>query len=73
MTRPSPSEAPGGPQGPRLAYRLDELAALLGVSRRSIERARARGAFPRPDVRLGRVVLWRPETIQRWVENGGRA
>ena len=72
MTRPSPSEAPAAPTG-RLAWRLDELAAALGVSRRSIERARARGAFPRPDARLGRVVLWKPETVAGWLEEGGRA
>lgn len=73
MTRPFPSETPGGPRGPRLAYRLDELAAAFGVSRRTVERARARGAFPEPDARLGRVPLWKPSTVAGWLEKGGRA
>lgn len=72
MTRLASSEAPAAPTG-RLALRLDELAAALGVSRRSIERARARGAFPKPDARLGRVVLWKPETVAAWLAKGGRA
>lgn len=58
---------------PRLALRLDELAGALGVSRRTIERERAAGRFPRPDVRVGKVPLWRPETIRSWIEGGGHA
>lgn len=56
----------------RLAFRLDELAQALGISRRSIERERAAGRFPKPDLHIGRMPLWRPETIRRWVEGGGR-
>lgn len=56
----------------RIAYRLDELAEALGVSRRTIERERSVGRFPRPDLTIGRMPLWQPETIRRWVERGGR-
>ena len=56
----------------RLALRLDELPAALGVSRRTIERERSAGRFPRPDLTIGRMPLWRPETIRTWVEGGGR-
>lgn len=56
----------------RFALRLDELAEALGVSRRSLERERAAGRFPRPDLTIGRMPLWRPETTRRWVEGGGR-
>jgi predicted DNA-binding transcriptional regulator AlpA len=56
----------------RLLLRLDEVAAALGVSRRAIERLRSAGRFPRPDLRIGRMPLWTPETIRRWVERGGR-
>ena len=37
-----------GPRAGRLTYRLDEVAADLGVSRRLIERERAAGRFPGP-------------------------
>jgi predicted DNA-binding transcriptional regulator AlpA len=56
----------------RLALRLDELAAALGVSRRAIERERSAGRFPRPDRIIGRMPLWSPETIRAWLEKGGR-
>src|SRR4051812_23634419 len=56
----------------RLALRLDELAKSLGVSRRTIERARSAGRFPRPDLAIGRMPLWRPETIRGWIEDESR-
>ncbi len=56
----------------RVALRLDEVAQSLGVSRRTIERARSAGRFPRPDITIGRAPLWMPETIHSWVEGGGR-
>jgi hypothetical protein len=54
----------------RLAYRIDELAVALGVSRRLIEREKAAGRLPKPDMQIGRIPLWRPETIRRWIEGG---
>lgn len=56
----------------RIALRLDEVAQALGVGRRKIERERADGRFPPPDVVIGRMPLWQPATIRRWVEGGGR-
>ena len=56
----------------RLALRLDDVAKALGVSRRAIERERSAGRFPRPDALIGRMPLWRPETIRAWLERGGR-
>jgi hypothetical protein len=61
------------PQVDRLTYRLDELAAALGVSRRVLERERAAGRLPRPDKVIGRMPLYRPETIRAWIERGGGA
>jgi predicted DNA-binding transcriptional regulator AlpA len=55
-----------------LAFRLDELAAALGVSRRAIERERSAGRFPRPDLTIGKMPLWRIETIRSFLEKGGR-
>jgi predicted DNA-binding transcriptional regulator AlpA len=51
----------------RLCYRLADIAMLTGISRRSIERERAAGRFPRPDRVVGRCPLWRVETIQQWL------
>jgi len=51
----------------RLAYRLNDLVALLGVSRRLLERERSAGRLPKPDRTIGRVLLWRPETIREWL------
>ena len=57
----------------RLAYRLDELADALGVSRRTIERERSAGRFPKPCKILGkRTPLWSVQSIREWVEGGGR-
>ena len=64
-----PPEAPGPD---RLALRLDDIAATLGVSRRAIERERSAGRLPKPDRTIGRIPLWRVETIHDWLAGGGR-
>ena len=56
----------------RLAYRLEEVAGALGVCRRTIERERASGRFPSPDVKIGKAPLWTPETLKQWVASGGK-
>jgi predicted DNA-binding transcriptional regulator AlpA len=77
MSRPPTiSEAPastGRPDGPptRLAYRKADLSAALGISERTIERELSAGRFPRPDLHIGKMPLWTPETIRAWVESGG--
>jgi excisionase family DNA binding protein len=53
----------------RLTLRLNEVAEKIGISRRTIERLIYRGKFPPPDRRAGRALLWRVETIDRWVES----
>ena len=55
----------------RLTYRLDEVAASFGVSRRTIERERAARRFPQPDLRIGKTPLWTRDTLTRWVAEGG--
>ncbi|HZW31001.1 MAG TPA: helix-turn-helix domain-containing protein [Isosphaeraceae bacterium] len=67
-----PAEAPDSrPAVDRLTYRLDEVAASLGVSRRAIERERAAGRFPAPDVQIGKMPLWRRDTLVGWIAQGG--
>ncbi len=55
----------------RLTLRLDEVALALGMSRRTIERERSAGQFPKPDLHIGKAPLWKPETILRWIDGGG--
>ena len=61
----------GARRSDRLVYRLDQLAELLGVSRRTIERERSAGRFPQPDMHIGKAPLWKPTTIQQWIDSGG--
>jgi predicted DNA-binding transcriptional regulator AlpA len=55
-----------------MALRLNEVARALGVSRRAVERERSAGRFPKPDLTIGRMPLWRVETVRAWIEGGGR-
>jgi predicted DNA-binding transcriptional regulator AlpA len=55
----------------RLALRLAEAAAAVGLSRRMVERLRASGQFPKPDALFGRCPVWRPETLDAWIKEGG--
>ncbi len=50
---------------------LDDLAAALNCSRRAVERLKSAGKLPPPDLKIGRMPRWRPETFRRWVEGGG--
>jgi predicted DNA-binding transcriptional regulator AlpA len=62
----------GADPAQRLTWRLADVVKALGVSRRTIERERSAGRFPRPDRIMGRAPLWMPETIRAWVEGGSR-
>jgi predicted DNA-binding transcriptional regulator AlpA len=55
-----------------MAYRIDQVAECLGVSRSTIDRARKEGGFPPPDASIGgKVLLWRPTTIDDFLSSGG--
>jgi hypothetical protein len=54
----------------RLCFRIRDIATATGLSQASVERLRASGKLPPPDLVVGRVPLWRVETIRRWVEGG---
>lgn len=47
--------------------RLAQVAATLGISRRTFERERSAGRFPAPDIKIGKTPLWRPGTVQSWI------
>lgn len=72
QTPPDPTAEAGRPKVDRMALRLEEVALTLGVSRRAIERERSAGRMPKPDRTIGRMPLWRVETIRAWMEGGSR-
>ncbi len=58
------------PSGERLAYRIEELATALGVSRRALDRDRSSGSFPPPDRIIGsKTQIWSRETIDAWLSS----
>ena len=50
---------------------IDDLATILRCSRRLVERMRSAGKVPKPDIKIGRMPRWKPETVRRWVDQGG--
>ena len=57
----------------RLTYRINELASMLGVSVKTLDRMRRAGEFPPPDQHAGRVLLWRVGTVESWLERSWNA
>jgi hypothetical protein len=49
----------------------DDLAALLQRSRRDVDRLRASGELPKPDLRIGESARWRPQTVKSWLDRQG--
>ena len=47
----------------------DEVAAMLGVSERTLWRLLSAGKVPKP-VRFGRNTRWREAEVKEWIENG---
>lgn len=60
-------EATGGTTLETL-LRIGDVAKVLNMSRRTLERMISAGAFPGPDKRPGAIKLWRPSTVQGWIE-----
>jgi predicted DNA-binding transcriptional regulator AlpA len=60
------------PTTTRLALRADEVAASLGISKRTLQRELAARRFPKPDQHIGRMPIWRIETVKAWLERGGK-
>jgi hypothetical protein len=51
---------------------IDDLATVLKCSRRLVERMRSAGKVPKPDIKIGKMPRWKPETIRAWIERGGK-
>lgn len=47
----------------------EELAEILGMSKRTIWRLLSAGQIPQP-VRIGRSTRWRRDEVQRWIDSG---
>jgi excisionase family DNA binding protein len=64
------SEATGAAVGAGLEslLRIGEVAKVLNVSQRTLERMIAAGAFPGPDRRSGAIKLWKPATVRGWID-----
>lgn len=74
--RPGPSNLSAAGIEPLLC--IEDWSAALGCSRRMVERMRSAGRIPKPDVMVGKMPRWRPETFRRWIDaqakgRGGRA
>jgi predicted DNA-binding transcriptional regulator AlpA len=51
---------------------IADLVRVLNASRRVVERLKSAGKLPRPDLIIGRMPRWRPDTIRQWIEQGGK-
>jgi predicted DNA-binding transcriptional regulator AlpA len=56
-----------------LLWTLDMAAHALSTSRPTLERLRASGRFPQPDLHIGKRPMWKPSTVREWIERGGQA
>ena len=55
----------------KLLWGIMEVAAALGIARRTLERMISAGQFPKADLHIGRMPKWRRETVAGWIERGG--
>jgi len=72
QARPPARPGPALPVGLAPVLGIDDLAELLSCSRRLVERMRSAGRVPMPDIKIGRMPRWKPETIRAWIERGGK-
>lgn len=46
---------------------VNDVADLLSIGRRTVERMRSAGKLPRPDLHVGRLPRWQTATIRGWL------
>jgi hypothetical protein len=51
---------------------LDDVRLVLGCSRRQVESMKSSGKLPPPDLYIGRLPRWKPETLRRWIDAQAR-
>lgn len=82
MRRPPSAEAAARPSGVHKlagpiepALSIDDVCKVRNESRRTGERERSAGHWPKPDFHVGtggrKSPRWLPETIRRWLAEGG--
>jgi hypothetical protein len=54
-----------------LAHRKMTVCRMIDISSRTLDRLIGAGRFPRPDAYAGKAPLWRHETLERWLSQGG--
>jgi predicted DNA-binding transcriptional regulator AlpA len=47
----------------------DDFARVLNAGRRTVERMRAAGRLPKPDLHVGKMPRWRPESVRAWLDS----
>jgi excisionase family DNA binding protein len=67
---PAPEAAPRHPTIEPLMG-ISDMAQLLRVSRRTVERLLSAGRMPAPDIVIGRLPRWRAESIRGWIAAAG--
>ena len=73
MTTPTPTRSAASPVVVEPLLSVRDVADALGCGRRTIERMRSAGKFPRPDLHVGKLPRWKRETLTRWIAEGGAA
>jgi predicted DNA-binding transcriptional regulator AlpA len=51
----------------------DDFARVLNIGRRTFARLRSAGKIPAPDLIVGVMPRWRPETVRTWLESQARS
>jgi hypothetical protein len=69
---PTETHTPAAPTVEPL-LNTDDLARVLNAGRRTVERLRNTGKLPQPDLYVGKMPRWSPETISQWIGGGGAA
>jgi excisionase family DNA binding protein len=46
---------------------IEDIAEILKVSRRTVERMLSAREFPEADTRIRRMMRWRRDTLDRWI------
>lgn len=54
-------------------WSTEDVATFLGVNASTVRAYVAREQMPQPDRHIGRMQLWKPETIREWHQGRRRA
>jgi predicted DNA-binding transcriptional regulator AlpA len=50
----------------------EDFRRILSIGRRTFQTWRAAGRLPAPDLEIGKVLRWRPETVEAWLAEAAR-